>query len=143
MDNGQEVLIYQNPGQVYQNTQQYNPYENSQIQTQNPYFPSITTTQRYIFSPVSSTRSPYDFNNFPTQKQYENSFLGNYFSTLRKTTKSPYDFANFGRTTQNPFSQNFNDHIDNNYLKRSYNIASYYSDSSNLNKTVVNGKHSK
>lgn len=152
------MLIYENPSQDYQNPYQNNPFDSIQLQTpQNPYkFPSISTTppQRFTFNPVSTSRSPYDFNQFssPTPNPYlitpdlvsvdpnENSFLGNYFNTLRKTTKSPYDFGNFGRTSQNPFNQNFNDNIDNNYLKRSYNLASFYSDSSNLNKTVVNGR---
>lgn len=151
-DDGQEELIYQNPEQPYQLAYQNSPVQTSQNPFQTSFFP--VTTPRFVFSSVSTTRSPYDFNFFPTNKPSpfvsspdvsrvnpnENFFLGNYFETLRKTTKSPYDFGNFGKTSPSPFVQIFNDNIDNNYLKRSYNVASYYSDSSNLNKSIVNGR---
>ncbi|XP_049826682.1 A disintegrin and metalloproteinase with thrombospondin motifs 16 isoform X2 [Aethina tumida] len=128
--------------------------------TQNPYY----TTKSYTFKPfnyfsISTTKSPYDFHNFgkeyTTQKPYTNNYyttqnpysptqstsnpyVGNYFNVRRQTTKSPYDFADFGKqTTKNPYSLNYNDNINNNYLKRSYNAASYYSDSSNVRNVTV------
>lgn len=55
----------------------------------------------------------------------------NFIKFKVQTTKSPYDFADFFKdiyTTKGPYDR---DDINNNYLKRSYNLASYY-DSSNV-----------
>lgn len=124
---------------------------------QNTHTSHVSIPQQFTFNPFSTSKSHYDYNKTPTQKPYShfgspslgkvssnaNTFLGNYFNTLMKTTKSLYDFGNFGITTQRTFSDNFNVNVDNNYLKRSYDIASYYVDSSNVNKTVKNGTNIK
>ncbi|XP_068896316.1 A disintegrin and metalloproteinase with thrombospondin motifs like isoform X2 [Tenebrio molitor] len=98
-----------------------------------PYRP-FTTPQRPGIYQFSTTKSPYDFNRFgprttkspyqTTKHQYTtpNPYVGNYYQLRQQTTKSPYDFANFGR----------NYDINSNYLKRSYNAANYYGDSSNV-----------
>ncbi|XP_008195683.1 A disintegrin and metalloproteinase with thrombospondin motifs like isoform X2 [Tribolium castaneum] len=105
------------------------------------YNPYTTPRQFYQFS---TTKSPYDFNDFArqytsknpyqtTESYYSqttpNPYVGNYYQLRLQTTKNPYDFANFGRNNYD---------INNNYLKRSYNTANYYSDSSNVrNKSAV------
>ncbi|XP_044263174.1 venom metalloproteinase 3 isoform X2 [Tribolium madens] len=105
------------------------------------YNPYTTPKQFYQFS---TTKSPYNFNNFARQytskNPYQtthtyysqttpNPYVGNYYQLRLQTTKNPYDFANFGRNNYD---------INNNYLKRSYNTANYYSDSSNIrNKSAV------
>jgi hypothetical protein len=98
-----------------------------------PYRP-FTTPQRPGIYQFSTTKSPYDFNRFgprTTKSPYQtmkhqyttpNPYVGNYYQLRQQTTKSPYDFANFGR----------NYDINSNYLKRSYNAANYYGDSSNV-----------
>lgn len=117
------------------------PYNPNPPPSYNPY----TTPQRPPgFFQYSTTKSPYDFNNFAnqyttknpyqtTQNYYSqttpNPYVGNYYQLIQQTTKNPYDFANFGRNNYD---------INNNYLKRSYNAANYYSDSSNVrNKSAV------
>lgn len=111
-------------------THPYNP-------TQPYYNPYSTPPQR--FYQFSTTKSPYDFNSFTRQNSHDpnyfgqtttNPYVGNYYRLRLQTTKNPYDFANFGR----------NYDINNNDLKRSYNPANYYSDSSNVrnNSAVIN-----
>nr|CAI5829210.1 unnamed protein product [Callosobruchus analis] len=112
---------------------QQNPYQNTFTSTSSP----ITRFSfKYNFVPFSTTKSPYNFENFAkTAKSPSTSaFLKNVFSTRRATTKSPYDFANFGGSTESPY----HDNVNNNYLKRSYNDASYFTDSSNVNSTYAN-----
>ncbi|KAJ8979462.1 hypothetical protein NQ317_002812 [Molorchus minor] len=120
----------------------------------------VSTTTRYTFRPLnlftfSTTKSPYDFKNFgkksttsplphtlPIDYQtnpvstYTTSTISPFLNSLnnfrRQTTKNPYDFANFGKMTQSQYA-------DNNHLKRSYNAASYYTDSSNITETVLKG----
>lgn len=91
-------------------------------------FQQPTTTQR----PTYTTKSPYTFS-YTTKNPYgdnvsttKNPYIGDYYILRSKTTKSPYDFGDFGRTTKN-----YHDNINNNYLKRSYNSASYFQASSN------------
>ncbi|CAH1958565.1 unnamed protein product [Acanthoscelides obtectus] len=116
---------------------QQNPYQNTFTSTSAP----ITRFSfKYNFVPFSTTKSPYNFENFAKTAKSPStaSFLKNIFSTRRATTKSPYDFANFGISTESPYSISYHDNVNNNYLKRSYNDASYYTDSSNVNATYDN-----
>ncbi|XP_050296767.1 A disintegrin and metalloproteinase with thrombospondin motifs 1 isoform X2 [Anthonomus grandis grandis] len=92
---------------------------------------------------ASSTEKSNSFNNnLPPPTTTQNAYVGSYYAFLQKTTRSPYDFRDFGKkSTENPYSSSgfgYNDNINNNYLKRSYNVASYYVESSsNLNKTLA------
>lgn len=133
---------------------QYNSYQNQNT----PPSTSTTTTKQFVykfsFPPFSTTRSPYNFDNFgrpsttttttttttPTPTHSTHFFGGNFFGFQRQTTKNPYDFGNFGKTTENPYNVKYSNDNINNYLKRSYNAASYYSDSSNISRTVVAGR---
>ncbi|XP_017774534.1 PREDICTED: A disintegrin and metalloproteinase with thrombospondin motifs 1 isoform X2 [Nicrophorus vespilloides] len=137
----------------------YTTTTTSTTTTQSPYYTKLTT--RYQpFQPfsISTTRSPYDFQHYfkqttstTTRKPFyttrtpytyttttakpnttKNPYIGNYFLLKQKTTRNPYDFANFGKNYQTTNTANYNDNINNNYLKRSYNSASYFSDSSNI-----------
>lgn len=139
--------LYQNPYNHINHQSNQNPNQNlNQNPNQNDY--STTTqsvyssqTSKYYFQPISTTKSPYDFKNFgiiSTSTTAQPSENTPYYFTKRSTTRNPYDFGNFGKTTPNNI--NFEDNINNNYLKRSYNVASYYSDSSNISKTIVNGR---
>ncbi|XP_063907937.1 A disintegrin and metalloproteinase with thrombospondin motifs like isoform X2 [Zophobas morio] len=122
----------------------HNDYTTHPYSTQSPFH--HFTPSRFN-SPFSTTKSPYDFNSFArhftSQNPYQgtksyfgqttpNPYVGNYYQLRRQTTKSPYDFANFGRNTYD---------ISNNDLKRSYNPASYFSDSSNVrNKSALGSR---
>ncbi|RZC33117.1 venom metalloproteinase 3, partial [Asbolus verrucosus] len=134
----EEEVNYQRPETPnYYNEYTTPPYYRSENPT--PYYPTqspyTTSYKPFGFHRFSTTRSPYDFKHFgqqyttkspyQTSKTYHsqttpNPYVGNYYQLRQQTTKNPYDFANFGR----------NYDINNNYLKRSYNAASYYSDSS-------------
>nr|CAH7747888.1 unnamed protein product [Callosobruchus chinensis] len=116
---------------------QQNPYQNTFTSTSTP----ITRFSfKYNFVPFSTTKSPYNFENFAktAKSPSTSSFLKNFFSTRRSTTKSPYDFANFGVSTESPYSITYHENVNNNYLKRSYSDASYFTDSSNVNSTYAN-----
>lgn len=140
------------PPQTYDEYTTLPPYYNYyQYQSEDPYVNNqynSPSTKNYIsFKPfsISTTRSPYNFENFaqqyntqtnyypPQQQQQQttkNPYVGNYYQIIQQTTKNPYDFANFGK--------NYHDNVNNNYLKRSYNAASYYSDSSNVRNVTAN-----
>lgn len=143
------------------NPYQNNPYDNNPNLIQNQYTSSAQpyySTKKYYFQPITTTRSPYDFKNFgftssvnpystsnepstnSNSPNQNNPYINSFLNFRRQTTKNPYDFGNFGKTTQSPYNINYDDNINNNYLKRSYNIASYYSDSSNINQTFANGR---
>lgn len=144
--------------------QQQNYYNQNPVYNQDFYYTTTTTsTQSPLYYTSKSyntlkpfffttTRSPYNFKDFgvqysnpyshsPAISTTQNPFSNSFFSSFRRqTTKSPYDFADFGRTSKNPslYNLNFNDNINNNYLKRSYNTATFFSDSSSVrNKTVT------
>ncbi|KAF2881189.1 hypothetical protein ILUMI_25014, partial [Ignelater luminosus] len=107
---------------------------------------SISTTKSYFnfqnYGSQSTTKSPYSFqsyqrqettpqnvyNNQQQQHTTKNPYIGDYYRLRKLTTKNPYDFASFAKGFQD---------INNNYLKRSYNVASYY-DSSNVRNRTTN-----
>ncbi|KAG5896449.1 hypothetical protein JTB14_022528 [Gonioctena quinquepunctata] len=144
---------------INENTQN-NLFQNPQYtNNQNPYSPSTVpaeSTKRFTFPPISTTKSPYNYQNF--EKQFtssspkttsinsvgttpNNPFFSNFFAFWRQTTKSPYDFGDFGKPLQNPYSTVNVDSVNNNYLKRSYSDASYFSDSGRVSDSVlVNGR---
>ncbi|KAJ8923959.1 hypothetical protein NQ315_006735 [Exocentrus adspersus] len=147
---------YMNMNYDEQNNQYQYPYSpeysaSTRTVSQTPYY-----TTKFTFKPLnlftfSTTKSPYDFKNFgkvstaltspsttnlpvsSTTIYTTNPYIGTFYN-IRKTTKNPYDFGSFGKTTQS-----VNDNVNNNYLKRSYNDASYYSDS-NITQTIVTGR---
>ncbi|ERL88271.1 hypothetical protein D910_05659 [Dendroctonus ponderosae] len=86
-----------------------------------------------------STRHPWGwFGNFQPSLATASPYLHNFFP--KQTTRSPYDFRDFGKkSTESPYNLGFgyNDNINNNYLKRSYNAASYFGDSSTFNNKTV------
>lgn len=156
---------YQNINYDIQNNQYpniYNPDFSSSTKTssQVPHRTTKFTFRPFNLFTVTTTKSPYDFKNFgkssttltssSTNNVQTNSlnpftstanpYVGNYYNIRRQTTKNPYDFGNFGKTTQSAYNVKENDNINNNYLKRSYNDASYYLDSSNLTRTIVKGR---
>ncbi|XP_018564553.1 A disintegrin and metalloproteinase with thrombospondin motifs 1 isoform X2 [Anoplophora glabripennis] len=153
---------YQNINYDVQNNQYpnvYNPEFSASTRTA-PQVPVLTT--KFTYRPlnlvaITTTKSPYDFKNFgkpsttliasstntvQVNSPYTsttNRYVGNYYSIRRQTTKSPYDFGNFGKTTPNLYNVNDSDNVNNNYLKRSYNDSSYYSDGSDIRQTLVKG----
>lgn len=151
-DEGEEN--YQNnqayPPNTYSEYTTLPPYPYYQQQPEEPYNNPYSTNpppQNYYYNVYSTTKSPYNFENFGKQStpgyysptpSTKNPYVGNYYQLIQQTTKNPYDFGNFGQTTKNPYTVNYNDNINNNYLKRSYNTASYYSDSSNVRNVTAN-----
>lgn len=136
------------PPQTYQEYTTLPPYYNYyQYSSEDPYKnqysvpptqpPIVYSSSPYKQFSISTTRSPYNFENFGQQfttqpvaqpQTTKNPYIGNYYQIIQQTTKNPYDFANFGQ----PPKSYYNENVNNNYLKRSYNTASYYSDSSNV-----------
>ncbi|CAH1121894.1 unnamed protein product [Ceutorhynchus assimilis] len=143
------------PNTIYQNTDNYKPKnpKQSYVNNNRNFFTSTSTptsisstTQKplswgwLIASTTSNSKNPV------ISTTTLNPYIGNYYALIKQTTRSPYDFRDFGKkfstttTTENPYGNvgfGYNDNINNNYLKRSYNAASYYGDSSTLNKTVA------
>lgn len=144
---------YQNPPNSYSDYTTLPPYPYYQYQPEEPHDPYNTPATKsppnYYYNVYSTTKSPYNFESFGKQStssyygseqtpSTKNPYVGNYYQLIQQTTKSPYDFANFGQTTKNPYTMNYHDNINNNYLKRSYNSASYYGDSSNTRNVTAN-----
>ncbi|KAF5298699.1 hypothetical protein FQA39_LY11709 [Lamprigera yunnana] len=94
--------------------------------TSKPFFFSFTTAsplnlQKYFHTTKTLSYRTYTHNTNSHSSTY-NPYVGKFYEIQKQTTKNPYDFANFAKNYQD---------INSNYLKRSYNVASYY-DSSNV-----------
>ncbi|XP_074036660.1 sol narae isoform X2 [Leptinotarsa decemlineata] len=119
------------------NTPYKNPlYHNNQ---NSPH--DAVTTKKSVFLSISTTKSPFSFNN--SKKQITSSFPNaissfpyqdNLFSIRRQTTKSPYDFGDFGKTSQNPYKT---EDLNDNYLKRSFSSSSLIRGSSSIMKSII------
>ncbi|CAG9836333.1 unnamed protein product [Diabrotica balteata] len=136
-----------NPYQNSYSTTKKNSYQTPLIfnfknfQTTTSEHPSTKFSFKFMYPQDSTTKSAYNFKQYSklttTQKPTPetstvgttNRYIGNYYLLRKQTTKNPYDFADFGKSTQSPYdSVSYNENL-NNYLKRSYNDVSYFSDS--------------
>ncbi|KAF5308591.1 hypothetical protein FQR65_LT06139, partial [Abscondita terminalis] len=109
-------------------------YTSKTYTTSKPFFFSFSTTPSFIDKFFRTTKSPTTYRTFShhtnSPSSTSNPFVGKFYELQKQTTKNPYDFANFAKHYQD---------INNNYLKRSYNVASYY-DSSNIQNTNSNAQ---
>uniref|UniRef100_A0A1Y1MQZ3 Peptidase M12B domain-containing protein n=5 Tax=Photinus pyralis TaxID=7054 RepID=A0A1Y1MQZ3_PHOPY len=101
--------------------------------TSKPFFFSFSTSKpqthfsKYFHTTKSITSRTYSHQTNGISTTH-NPYVGKFYELQKQTTINPYDFANFAKRYQD---------INNNYLKRSYNVASYY-DSSNVQNTQTN-----